>query len=200
MLRAWGRTLRVVVDRAQLDTAARSGEPVVFVFWHNRLFFTARLLRLFRPDRPVVGLVSASRDGAVFSKFVAFLGVRTIRGSSSRLGREAVHSLINELRAGYDVVVTPDGPRGPMYDMKPGAFLAARRARTPIVLVGIECRSCWMLRSWDRFRIPWPFARMIIRCERIEVATLDALAEPLAFLRARLVALNGDMVPESSSG
>jgi hypothetical protein len=193
-LRAWVRTLRMQVDRQQVTAVARDDAPAVFVLWHNRLFFTTRLLRLFRSDRPVAGLISASRDGAVFAKFVSFLGVRPIRGSSSRFGREAVHSLINELRAGYDVVVTPDGPRGPMYDMKPGALLAARRARAPIVLVGVECRRCWTLRSWDRFRIPWPFARMIVTCERIELATLETHAEPLVLLRERLVALNGDAV------
>lgn len=192
-LRGWVRTLRLKVDRAQLATAARSGEPVVFALWHNRLFFTARLLRLFRPDKPVVGLVSASRDGAVFAKFVSFLGVRTVRGSSSRFGREAVHSLINELRDGYDVVVTPDGPRGPKYEMKPGALLAARRAHTPIVLVGVECHACGTLRSWDRFQIPWPGARVIVRCERIETETLNEdSAEVLARLRARMMVLNGD--------
>lgn len=195
LLRTWGRTLRLKIDPAQLATAVRPGPPMVFALWHNRLFFTPRMLQLFRRDRPVVGLVSASRDGAVFAKFASFLGVRTVRGSSSRLGREAVHSLIQALREGDDVVVTPDGPRGPMYDMKPGILLAARRANAPIVLVGIECPSCWMLRSWDRFRIPRPFARMTVRCERIELTTLDEQTDALAFLRARLVALNGDAEP-----
>jgi lysophospholipid acyltransferase (LPLAT)-like uncharacterized protein len=192
LLRAWGRTLRVHLDRAELAREARYDAPMVFVFWHNRLFFTSRLLRLFRRDRPVVGLVSASRDGAVFAKFVSFLGVRTVRGSSSRFGREAVHQLIHQLQSGFDVVVTPDGPRGPMYDMKPGALLAARRASAPIVLVGIECRRCWTMRSWDRFKIPWPFARMIVRCQRVEVASLGDNDEALATLRSRLIALNGD--------
>lgn len=192
-LRAWSRTLRIKIDHAQFATAARGGEPVVFAFWHNRLFFTVRLLRLFRPRQTVVGLVSASRDGAVFAKFVSFLGVRTVRGSSSRFGREAVHRLINELRDGYDVVVTPDGPRGPMYDLKPGVLLAARRAHAPIVLVGVECQACFTLRSWDRFKIPWPGAQLVVRCERIDAAALqEDSANVLAQLRTRLIELNGD--------
>lgn len=193
VLRGWGRTLRVRVDAAQLAAAARGNEPVAFVFWHNRLFFATRLLRLSRPGRTIVGLVSASRDGAVLAKFLSFLGVRTVRGSSSRYGREAVHQLVEALKSGYDIVVTPDGPRGPVYNMKPGAVLAARRANTALVLVGIECRACFALRSWDRFLIPLPGARVLVRCERIEPADLAGeSAATLAQLRARLLALNGE--------
>lgn len=195
VLRAWGRTLRVHCDRAQLETAARAAGPVVFVFWHNRLFFATRLLRLLRPNRRVTGLVSASRDGAALAKFLSFLGVRTVRGSSSRFGREAVHRLVSELQAGYDVVVTPDGPRGPMYDMKPGALLAARRAGVPVVLIGVRCRATLKLRSWDGFRIPLPGARVDVHCERIEPSELGHGSEALAGLRQRLLALNGDTGP-----
>src|SRR5690606_18607072 len=146
----------------------------------------------FRPERRITGLVSASRDGAVLAKFLSYLGVRTVRGSSSRFGREAVHSLVQELRAGYDVVVTPDGPRGPMYDMKPGVLLAANRAGARVVLVGVSCRPCFRLKSWDRFQIPWPGARMVVRCERIEPSELGHGHEALARLRSRLLALNGE--------
>lgn len=187
----------MTIDPERREYVLRGDRPMVFVFWHNRLFFTARLLALFRPKRPVVGLVSASRDGALFAKFASFLGVQTVRGSSSRLGREAVHSLIQAVQAGNHVVVTPDGPRGPIYDMKPGCLLAARRTGTPIVLVGVECRRCWTLRSWDRFRIPWPGARMIVRCERIEADELGHGNDALAHLRARLLAVNGDPDPNA---
>jgi len=200
LIRVWARTLRIEANRAEVSAIAHAGGPLVFAFWHNRLFFTTPLLRLFRTDRPVVGLVSASRDGAVFAKFVDFLGVRTVRGSSSRFAREAVHSLITELHAGYHVVVTPDGPRGPMYDMKPGILLAARRGRAAIVLVGVECRQCWTLRSWDRFKIPWPGAKMIVRCARLEPADLGHGHEALARLRAQLIELNGDVIPDTTSG
>jgi lysophospholipid acyltransferase (LPLAT)-like uncharacterized protein len=191
ILRAWGRTLRVQLDPST-SVLLEQREPAVVMFWHNRLFFAARMLRLFGRERPVVGLVSASRDGAALSRFMSFLGVRTIRGSTSRFGREAVHALINELRAGNDVVVTPDGPRGPMYDMKPGSLLAARRARAPILMIGISCRACWAVRSWDRFRIPLPFARVVVRGDRIEIASLEDGPEPLARLRRRLLTVNGD--------
>ncbi len=192
LLRVWGRTLRLRCDEVELAHATRRGTPVVFVLWHNRLFFVRRLQRLFCKNRPLTALVSASRDGAPLAKFLSFIGMRSVRGSSSRFGREAVHGLIQELHAGYDVAVTPDGPRGPMYEMKAGALLAARRANAPIVLIGVECRPCLRLRSWDRFRVPLPGARMFVRCERIEPDQLGHGNEALARLRARLIALNGE--------
>ena len=191
-LRAWGATLRMRMDHGPAAAAARGHAPVVVVFWHNRLFFAPRLLRLLRPNRSVVALVSASRDGALFARFVSFLGVKAVRGSSSRLGREAVHGLVQALQAGQHVAVTPDGPRGPCYEMKPGALLAARRAGSPLLLVGIQCTQCWSLRTWDRFRIPWPFARVTVRCACVEPRQLGREDDALPALRAQLLALNDE--------
>src|SRR6185437_8699149 len=90
--------------------------------------------------------------------------MRAVRGSSSRLGREALTGLVEVVKAGHDVGITPDGPRGPCYDFKPGALIVARRTGCLALLVGGEFTSAWRMRSWDGFYLPKPFSRVRIRC------------------------------------
>lgn len=192
LLRAWGRTLRFETSPDDLRNYTKKDEPVAIVLWHNRLFLAAEIVRRFRGGRPAYALVSASQDGAWLTAFFALAGLGTVRGSSSRLGREAAMALVDTLRAGHDVGITPDGPRGPLYEMKPGAVIVARRTRAPILLVGAEFASAWRVRSWDRFRVPKPFSRVRMRCEVILPDQLADRDAGLALLRDRLLAINPD--------
>lgn len=192
LLKAWGRSLRFDASPADLRAFVKKDEPVAIVLWHNRLFLAAEIVRRYREGRPAYALVSASQDGAWLSAFFALAGMRTVRGSSSRLGREAATALMDVIKAGHDVGITPDGPRGPVYEMKPGGVIVARRTRAPLLLIGAEFESAWRLRSWDRFVIPRPFSRVRMRCE---VITCDKLADReagSAMIQARLLALNPD--------
>lgn len=192
LLRLWGRTLRF--DAAPEDLAAytKRDQPVVMILWHNRLFLAAEIVRRYRGGRPAYALVSASGDGAWLSAFFALAGLGTVRGSSSRLGREAAGALVETVRAGHDIGVTPDGPRGPCYDFKPGAVIVARRTHAPVLLIGGEFASAWRLGSWDRFYLPRPFSRVRMRCEVIPAEALADRDAALAQLNARLRALNPD--------
>ena len=115
-----------------------------------------------------------------------------MRGSSSRLGREAATALVEVLRSGDDVGITPDGPRGPCYEVKPGAIIVTRRTRAPMLLVGGEFSSAWRLGSWDRFYVPVPFSRVRMRCELITVEQLADRDAGISLVRARLLAINPD--------
>src|SRR5581483_5309426 len=127
LLKLWGRTLRFDTPPADLAVYTKRDEPVTFVVWHNRLFLTPEIFRRYRGGRPLVALISASGDGAWLTAFFSLVGMRAARGSSSRLGREAASVLIDAQRAGHDLGITPDGPRGPCYDLKPGVAIVARR-------------------------------------------------------------------------
>lgn len=192
LVRLWGMTLRFEASPEDLRNWTKKDEPVAIVLWHNRLFLSAEIVRRYRQGRPVYALVSASQDGAWLTAFFAAAGLRTVRGSSSRMGREAATALVDVLRAGHDVGITPDGPRGPCYELKPGAVIVTRRTRTPILIVGGEFESAWRLRSWDRFYIPRPFSRVRMRCEQITADQLNDRDAAMALLRDRLVALNPD--------
>ena len=168
-------------------------EAVVFVSWHNRLFIATEIFRRFRRGHKVYCLISASKDGAWLAEFFAFGGMRTIRGSSSKLGREAVTALADVLRAGHDIGITPDGPRGPLYGFKAGGLIVARRVRAPLILLGGSFDSSWQLRSWDRFHLPKPFSRVRLQCELVLSDELTDRDEAAEKLRQRLLAISSDL-------
>ena len=103
-------------------------------------------------------------------------------GSSSRGGTDALRELTRAVRAGREVVVVPDGPRGPREVLKPGVIVLARLSGAPIVPMAVGASREWRLRSWDEFRIPLPFARCVVRFgEPIRVSrTADRAAEEAA--------------------
>jgi len=145
-------------------------EPVTIILWHNRLFYAGEWHSKFRKSRRCFGLISGSRDGAWLETFYRWSGIRSIRGSRNRRGSEAVRQLISTLKNGHDVGITPDGSRGPKYEIKPGALFVARASRSPILLLDFTFSCAFRLNSWDAFAIPLPFSKIkartrIISCE-----------------------------------
>lgn len=192
LLKLWGLTLRFELSPEDLRNYTKKDEPVALVLWHNRLFLAAEIVRRYRQGRRSFALVSASQDGAWLTAFFSLAGMETVRGSSSRLGREAAAALVEVLKAGHDVGITPDGPRGPCYELKAGSVIVARRAGVPALLIGGEFHSAWRLRSWDRFYLPKPFSRVRLRCELVTAEQFADRDAALALIQARLLALNPD--------
>lgn len=192
LIKLWGASLRLETSPATRANLMKIDEPVAFVLWHNRLFLVSEIFRRYRQRRPIYGLVSASKDGAWLAALFTLVGIRTVRGSSSRLGREAATALVEVLRAGNDIGITPDGPRGPRYELKAGGLIVARRTQTPLLLLGGAYESAWRLPSWDGFYLPRPFSRIRVYCELVPSDALkdrDAAAEAI---RTRLCVLSPD--------
>jgi lysophospholipid acyltransferase (LPLAT)-like uncharacterized protein len=193
-MRVWGRTLRFYWGpdvQALLDAGS---PPAVVVFWHNRLFAAPIFfLRYFR-QRRLATLISASKDGAWLAAFVQRLGMRPVRGSRYKRGAQAVRDLLLAQAEGFDLAITPDGSRGPLYDMKPGAVKVALKTGAPIVLLSFNYSGAWRLKSWDRFYIPHPFSRVEVRIDQVGPAlTLcDEPEEAAAMLKLRLDAITTD--------
>jgi len=157
-LRLWLATLRFRCNVTRFDDAAH---PSVILLWHDKLFVAPwvaqRLLR-----RPVTALISTSKDGAWLVAFFRLMGITAVRGSSSRRGAAALVTLTRCVRAGNHAGITPDGPKGPALEFKPGAVSLARLTRAPFIILGIRYHACWRTRSWDRFGLPMPFSRVEI--------------------------------------
>ena len=192
LVRLWCRTLRIEADEATRQVMQRPGQATIFTLWHNRLFIAAELYRRFRRDKRLYALVSASKDGAWLAAFFEVVGLRTVRGSSSRFGREALHCLAEKLRQGEDIGITPDGPRGPCYDLKGGGVILARKTGSATILVGMRFSAAWRLPSWDRFYLPRPFSRIELRAEEVSADFLENNQDPLGVVRSRLLELNPD--------
>ena len=107
----------------------------------------------------MAALVSASRDGAFLAGILEWFGVRPVRGSSSRRGGQALLELTSWAQRGHDLTITPDGPRGPCYQVQEGIASLAQVTGLPIVPVAMNLNWKIRVKSWDRFQIPLPFAR-----------------------------------------
>jgi len=160
LLQIWARTLRYEID----DRLGAVGKPVnenyIGALWHNRLLIFPFVLRRFFPNRRGTALISASRDGNLLADAIKRFDFDVVRGSSSRLGASAILQLTDVLASGRDVVITPDGPRGPPYKLGPGIIFLAQKSGAPVVPVNMEYSSYWRLKSWDRFILPRPFSKV----------------------------------------
>ena len=112
--RLWARTLRLEVDDPENVVDFVRERPVIFAIWHNRLLMLPRVFDPCFPSRHSLGLISASRDGDLVATLIERSGYGTVRGSSSRKGVIALRQLVDSLAAGMNVLITPDGPRGPV--------------------------------------------------------------------------------------
>jgi lysophospholipid acyltransferase (LPLAT)-like uncharacterized protein len=159
LLKLWIRTLRFEIDdRGDLQKAPGS-RRYIGALWHNRLLLSAHVISHFTPvRRGGAALISASRDGSLIADVVGRYGFRAVRGSSSRQGTAALLQLADVIASGRDPLITPDGPRGPVYRLGGGIIFLAQKTNVPVQPINFEYSSCWRLNSWDRFIIPKPFS------------------------------------------
>ena len=158
-LRVLAGTLRVRREEAAVAPLWAARAPLIYAMWHGRLL----LLPYLYGHRGAHVLTSRSRDGELVARWIRHFGLDPVRGSSTRGGADAVRLLARAIRAGREVVVVPDGPRGPREVLKPGVIALARLSGAPIVPTAVGASREWRLRSWDEFRIPRPFARCVVR-------------------------------------
>ncbi len=147
-----------VAGTASYRTAAHDGRGFLFLLWHEALL--PLLWHHRRQDIAIV--VSEAQDGRYLAAYAERLGYRCLLGSSTRGGARALLGAVRALEAGTTVAFTPDGPRGPRRVVKPGILAAAARSGAWVLPIHAEADRCWRLRSWDRFVVPRPFARVRI--------------------------------------
>jgi lysophospholipid acyltransferase (LPLAT)-like uncharacterized protein len=167
--------------------------PLVFAFWHSRLFLMPYVFQRYRKGHEMVAMISRSRDGDVISEIAASFGVGAARGSSSKRGGLAMRAMIREVQeGGSDAGVTPDGPRGPRGVVQRGVLILARATGRPVLPLRLEFSAKWQLRSWDRFQIPKPLARCTITVGEPLAVPADATDEDLARLAKELAGRLGE--------
>lgn len=130
--------------------------PAIIAFWHGQMLPVWR----FFAGRNPIGVVSLSRDGEVLSQLLVKWGFSLIRGSSSRKGREVLEEICSSAQNHF-VLITPDGPRGPIHKFKPGAAVAAQRTGAPLYFCKVSIKSKKVFpKSWDKFEVPLPFSKI----------------------------------------
>jgi lysophospholipid acyltransferase (LPLAT)-like uncharacterized protein len=169
-LRATLRTIRWRHEGREVAEAIwNAGGPVLVCFWHSRIPLSPACWPLGWAQEPRA-VISLSPDGEFIAKAMERIGFPAIRGSSrketdptnNKRGAGATRDILRWLKDGNGVAITPDGPRGPMEDMKEGPPMLARLSKAPVLLVGLASKPCLRLGSWDQAMIPLPFTRGVI--------------------------------------
>jgi lysophospholipid acyltransferase (LPLAT)-like uncharacterized protein len=180
ILRLLLSTIRVrIEDKPGMLAGAVSG-PVLICFWHNRILGITAAFDRHYPKRNRVGvtvLTSPSKDGEILAQFVAAFGMESVRGSSSRRGSRALLELVRLVRAGRDIAITPDGPRGPRYALGPGVIQLAQTTGAQILPVHASFSRSWRMKTWDGFIIPLPFSEISVTIGNPMIVPTD-LDEP----------------------
>ena len=192
--RLYYATLRYRVGEPYREALCDASAPTVLVIWHNRIMTSPGIHNRFRNKRRISAIISASRDGAWISALLGMLGIDSCRGSSSKRAAVVAMELLEALKSGNDIAVTPDGPRGPVYSFHDGAAALALMSGSPVILVCPAVRSGKRFNSWDGFYLPWPFARIDMRARRFLPAELpQERTECAQFLRKAMLELTEDL-------
>jgi lysophospholipid acyltransferase (LPLAT)-like uncharacterized protein len=186
LLQIWSRTIRFEVEDRGGVLRMPLSQRLIGAVWHNRLLLLPYVVRRFVPQRQGAALISASRDGGWLAKLVRRFGFDVVRGSSSRRGASAMLQLADVIASGRDVLITPDGPRGPAYLLGDGIIFLAQKSGAPVVPIHMEYSTYWRLDSWDRFFLPRAFSRVRIILGQPHPVLPTASAADFESERARL--------------
>jgi len=189
-IRCLDATLRYELRVPANTLAAVLKGPVIFSIWHNRLALSLmlyqRYLRKQAPARRMAAMVSASRDGALLARALEHFGVTPVRGSTSRRGPQALRELVSWGERGYDLAITPDGPRGPCYVVQDGVISLAQLTGLPILPVAYHLQWKRRLKSWDGFQVPAPCSACTVSLGELVRVPREAAESDRAALRQLL--------------
>jgi len=162
-VRLYAGTLRLTVENEQpWIERVKSGKAVVLCCWHQQFFSAIRHFSKYRPYHPAL-MISKSSDGELIAGVAMRTGWDIVRGSSSKGGRQALSDMVSKLRSTKIAAHIADGPRGPAGIVKPGAIRLSQLAEADIIPFYITADRAWFFKSWDRFMLPKPFARVTLR-------------------------------------
>lgn len=134
-----------------------STEPVIIAFWHGNLIMQMYTYYQFRKNPKINILISDHFDGEIIAKIGTYFHLGTIRGSSRRGGAKALMQGLKSLSSGYDIGITPDGPKGPRHEISDGVVIMAQKRHAKVIAYSWKASSYWQFKSWDHFTVPKPF-------------------------------------------
>lgn len=151
-------TRKRLVNWHVIETLAEQGRPCILGVWHNNILFFIHFLGKLR----IAAMISKSRDGDRITQIARPFGIHPVRGSTSRAALSAVRESMRVLRQGRHLAITPDGPRGPRYVVQPGLVGLAQMAGVPVVPICWATPRRWEADTWDRIKLPKPFATVTV--------------------------------------
>jgi lysophospholipid acyltransferase (LPLAT)-like uncharacterized protein len=183
VLKIWFATLRhVILDAEGLQTLLNSGKRFVFVCWHSDVLYLG-----FQVPRPAVLIISPSRDGGLIAGLLGRLGYEVVRGSRQKGGLLAIKQMAQLMETkGLNAGIVADGSKGPARRVQNGPVVLARDTGAWILPVAMAARPVWRAHSWDRTKVPLPFAKVVMAYEEPFLVPAFERAEGLMVWRRHL--------------
>lgn len=162
-------------------------EPVVFAFWHGDLLMQPYLYYQFRKSPKANVLISDHFDGQIIARIMRYFKLGTIHGSTTRGGAKVLIQGLKSLSEGYDIGITPDGPKGPRHEVSDGVVVMAQKRKAKVIVYSCVPSHYWQLPSWDRFTVPKPFGMIdFYASEPIDLEGVD-MESAKSLIKARLM-------------
>lgn len=161
-------------------------EQHIYVCWHGELFMSPQAYRYLHKTQNASAMISHHFDGELIANVYAFLKIDAIRGSGRKGAKEVFLKAFRAMKEGTELLITPDGPRGPRHHMYDGAVGLAVKGGKPVCMINFTCSNYWQLKSWDKFVIPKPFSKIDFYIESLSLEGMD-LDEAKVYLREKMM-------------
>ncbi|SFV59883.1 Protein of unknown function DUF374 [hydrothermal vent metagenome] len=158
----------------------------VCVCWHGELFMSPQAYRKIHKKHPASAIISSHFDGSLIAGTLNLLHIRPLRGSSRKGAKQVLLQAFKSIKQGEEVLITPDGPKGPRHSMSDGAIGIALKSKLPVFIMNFKAENYWQLKSWDRFVIPKPFTKVDFYIQSISLEGM-ALDEARAYLLEKML-------------
>jgi lysophospholipid acyltransferase (LPLAT)-like uncharacterized protein len=151
----------------------------VCVCWHNELLMSPQAYRKIHKKQPASAIISSHFDGSLIASTLEILKIRPLRGSTKKGAKQVLFQAFKSIKSGEEVLITPDGPRGPRHTMSDGAIGIALKSKLPIFVMNYTAEKYWELESWDRFVIPKPFTKVNFYMQSVSLEGMDLEASKI---------------------
>lgn len=165
---------------------AVSEEQHVCVCWHGELFMSPQAYRDIHKKHPASAIISQHFDGALMAGTLNIFGIKPLRGSSRKGAQKVLLQAFRSIKQGEEVLITPDGPKGPRHTVNDGAIGLALKSKLPIFVINFTAQRFWQLNSWDKFVIPKPFSKVDFYIQSISLEGME-LGEAKEYLHAKML-------------
>lgn len=167
------RIIWITTKKEFLSNSPKEDKQYVFACWHSELLISPQYYRKLFPKHKAGAIASSHKDGQIVSNTINYFNIYPIEGSTSKGGVKALINSLSTLKKGEDVLITPDGPRGPRFTINDGIVALAQKANLKVFTINYKAYNYWQLRSWDKFVIPKPFSKIAIHSQIVDIAGLS---------------------------
>ena len=180
------RMLWLTTKKKFVYTSGLDLKQYIYVCWHGELLMSPQAYRHIHKKQKASAMISHHFDGELIAKIYKYLHIDAIRGSGRRGAKEVFFKAFRVLKSGEELLLTPDGPKGPRHFVHDGAIALSLKQKVPLCVIGFTCSNYWQLNSWDKFVIPKPFSHIDFYIKPLNIEGMK-LEDAKRYLRAEML-------------